>query len=165
MGLSDDLPIKLSLLRVSNTSGRARRIAVTSFVEWVVGSLREHTQHQVHTSFSTDTGAIYARNFFDLQFASHVAFCAMSERVVEHTGNRREFIGRNGSVSAPAGLDRSLSGTTGAGIDPCAALRCVLDLAPGETRALVVILGAVEGTEAAHRAVFDEDRVREACQR
>ena len=162
MGLADDLPIKLSLLRVSNTSGRARRIAVTSFVEWVVGSLREHTQHQVHTSFSTDTGAIFAQNFFDPQFASHVAFCAMSERVVEYTGNRREFIGRNGNVSAPAGLDRSLSGTTGVGIDPCAALRCVLDLAPGETRALVVILGAVEGTEAAHRAVSENRVVRRA---
>lgn len=157
LGLAEDAPIKLSLLRVTNHSGRARRIAVTSYIEWVVGSLREHTQHQVHTSFAPDTGALYARNFFDPQFASWVAFCAISEPLAGHTADRREFLGRNGTVAAPAGLLRPLGGTTGVGVDPCAALRCVLELAPNETRNIVVVLGAAQGEEAA-RAVVDEYR-------
>ena len=155
LGLADDRPIKLSVLRVSNASARKRRIAVTSYVEWVVGALREHTQHQVLTSYAADTGTIYARNFFDPQFASRVAFCTMSEPLVSYTADRREFIGRNGSPAAPAGLLHPLSGATGVGIDPCAALRCVLELAPGESRELVMILGAADGEEAARSAVAE----------
>jgi len=153
LGLAEDAPIKLSLLRVSNNGRRRRRITVTAFVEWVVGALREHTQHQVQTSFSPQASAIYAQNFFDPQFASRIAFCAMSEPLASYTADRREFLGRNGTGAAPLGLDRPLSGTTGVGIDPCAALRCVLDLPPGETRDLVVVLGALEGEDAARDAV------------
>jgi cyclic beta-1,2-glucan synthetase len=160
LGIAEDAPIKLSLLRLTNHGKRARRIAVTSYVEWVVGSLREHTQHQVHTSFAPDTGAIYARNFFDPQFASWVAFCAMSEPLASHTADRREFLGRNGTTAAPVGLLRPLAGTTGVGVDPCAALRCVLELAPGETRDVVVVLGAAEGEDAARAAVHEYQDVR-----
>ena len=162
LGVPEDAPIKLSLLRVTNRGTRARRIAVTSYVEWVLGSLREHTQHQVHTSFAADTGAIYARNFFDPQFASWVAFCAMSEPLASHTADRREFLGRNGTTAAPIGLLRPLGGTTGVAVDPCAALRCVLDLAPGETRELVVVLGAAQGEDAARAAVTEYRDARRA---
>jgi cyclic beta-1,2-glucan synthetase len=157
LGLAEDAPIKLSVLRVANRTARPRRIAVTSYVEWVVGGLREHAQHQVHTSFAPEVDAIYAQNFFDPQFASWVAFCAMSEPLASHTADRREFLGRNGTVAAPIGLLRPLAGTTGVGVDPCAALRCVLTLAPGESRDLVVVLGAARGDEAA-RAVVSEYR-------
>ena len=153
LGIAEDAPIKLALLRVSNLGSRRRRIAMTAYVEWTVGALREHTQHQVHTSFDATTGAIYARNTFNPQFAGWVAFCATSERVTSHTGDRREFLGRNGTPAAPAGLDRELAGTTGVGFDPCAALRCVLDLAPGESREVVVVLGAADGENAARDAV------------
>ena len=155
LGIAEDAPIKLSLLRVTNRSARTRRIAVTAFVEWVLGALREHTQHQVVTSFSAKTSAIHARNSFDPLFASRVAFCAMSEPLVSFTADRREFIGRNGSAAAPPGLARQLSGTTGAGIDPCAAMRCLLTLRPGDTLSLVVVLGAADGADAADAAVAE----------
>src|SRR5205823_3556623 len=48
---------------------------------------------------------------------------------------------------------RRIAGTTGVGVDPCAALRCVLDLAPGETRDIVIVLGAAQGEDAARDAV------------
>ena len=165
LGLAEDAPIKLSLLRIANLTKRARRIAVTSYVEWVVGALREHTQHQVHSWFAPDPAAIYAQNFFDPQFASWVAFSAMSERLTSHTADRREFIGRNGTAAAPIGLQFPLTATTGVGVDPCAALRCVLELAPGESRDLVVVLGGAQGEDAARAAVreyCDVERARQA---
>jgi cyclic beta-1,2-glucan glucanotransferase len=155
LGLAEDRAVKLSLLRVTNVGGRPRHLTVTAFVEWTLGVLREHSQHHVQTAFEPAERAIFARNFFDPQFAGYVAFCALSEPVASHTADRREFLGRNGTVAAPAAMHAALAGATGAGLDPCAALRCALELGPGETRELVVVLGAAEDEEAARRAVAE----------
>ncbi|MGH7534262.1 MAG: GH36-type glycosyl hydrolase domain-containing protein, partial [Gemmatimonadales bacterium] len=162
LGLADGEAVKLSLLRVTNLGDRPRRLTVTAFVEWTLGALREHTQHQVLTAFDPEHRAITARNFFDPQFAGYMAFCALSEPVAGYTADRREFLGRNGSVMAPAGIGAELSGATGAGLDPCAALRCVLDLAPGASHELVVALGAAESEAAARRALAEYGDVRRA---
>jgi cyclic beta-1,2-glucan synthetase len=159
LGMADGEPVKLSLLRVTNRDVRPRRLTVTAYAEWSLGPLREHTQHQVQTAFDREHEAIFAQNFFDPQFADWVAFCAMSEPVTGHTGDRREFLGRNGTAAEPAALARpesanaTLAATTGAGFDPCAALQCTLQLAPGETRELVVLLGATASEAEARRTV------------
>jgi cyclic beta-1,2-glucan synthetase len=159
LAMAEGEAVKLSLLRVTNRDTRPRRISVTAYAEWTLGVLREHTQHQVRTRFDAGRGAVLAENSFDPQFAGRVAYCALSEPVTAHTCDRREFLGRNGSVEEPAALRNArLAATTGAGFDPCAALQCVLELAPGETREVVVILGAAEGEEEAQRAL---DRHRE----
>jgi cyclic beta-1,2-glucan synthetase len=78
----------------------------------------------------------------------------MSEPVASHTGDRREFLGRNCALEAPEAMSRNgLAGATGAALDPCGALRCEVELAPGETRELVVLLGAGEGTAEALRVI------------
>ena len=143
MGLAPDAAVKLSVLRVTNRGTRPRRLVVTAYVEWTLGVLREHTRHRVHTAFDVDRRAIVASHTFDPQFAGLRAFCALSEPVLAHTADRREFLGRNGSTAAPRALRPSgtLAARTGAGLDPCAALQCVLTLAPGETRELTVALG------------------------
>ncbi len=151
VGMAPDDAIKLGLLTLTNTSQRPRRIVVTSYVEWVLGSLREQTQHQVRTSFDAATGAVLATNPFDQHFAPWVAFHRLTVPITEHSGSRRHFLGRNGASSAPAALARGavLSGVTGAGIDPCAALRCVIELAPDEVRQIGVVLGAAATVAAA----------------
>jgi cyclic beta-1,2-glucan synthetase len=154
LAMADGEAVKLSVLRVENRGAGPRRIGVTAYVEWTLGVLREHTQHQVVTRFHAASGAVLAQNSFDPQFAGWVAFCALSEPVTGHTADRREFIGRNGSLADPDALRAgSLAGTTGAGWDPCAALQCVLELAPGESRELAVLLGAAEGEAEALLAV------------
>jgi cyclic beta-1,2-glucan synthetase len=146
MGLAEVAAVKLAVLRITNTSGRARRLSVTGYVEWTLGAIRDSTRHQMRTSFDSARRAILARNTFDPQFASWVAFAAMSEPVTSHTGDRREFVGRNGSLGAPAALAlrgaAPLAGATGVAYDPCAALQSLVSLAPGETREITFILGA-----------------------
>jgi cyclic beta-1,2-glucan synthetase len=147
MGLAQEEAVKLSILRITNRSSVPRTISVTGYVEWTLGVLREHTQHQVRTYFDPKLQAILAQNSFDPYFGNWCAFFAMTERLIGHTADRREFLGRNGTVAAPLALvhpDRpALSGTTGTR-DPCAALQCVFDLAPGETREVAVLLGGAK---------------------
>ncbi|HKU60068.1 MAG TPA: glucoamylase family protein, partial [Gemmatimonadales bacterium] len=151
LGLHEVSAVKLGWLRIANTGDRPRRIALTAYAEWALGVLREHTQHQVQTTFEPTLRAILARNRFDPHFAGMVAFCALSEELASHTADRREFLGRNGDVTHPAGLGHPLSGAVGAGLDPCAALRTVIELAPSEHRDIAVVLGAAEGEESARR--------------
>jgi cellobiose phosphorylase len=156
MGIDEHEAVKLSTLRVTNRGDRVRRLTVTSYTEWTLGVTREHSQHQIVTSYDEATGAILARNTFDPVFVSWVAFAAMSEPVVHHSGDRREFIGRNGTLGAPfaLGVDAPpLSGTVGGGMDPCAALQCAITLKPGESRDILVIIGAAASEEAARAAV------------
>ncbi len=156
LGIDEHDAVKLSMLRITNRSDRQRRLTLTAYIEWVLGVTREHSQHQVSTSYDESTGAIYARNTFNPDFASWLAYAAISEPVTHFTTDRREFIGRNGTLGAPFALSDAatpLAGTVGGGMDPCAALQCAIELAPGETRDVVVILGAASSDEAAHAAV------------
>ncbi len=156
VGIAEHDAVKFSLLRLTNDTSEVRRIVVTSYTEWTLGALREHTQHQVRTSFDDAHGAILARNDFDPQFAGRVSFSAMSEAVLAYTGNRREFLGRNGTMSAPVALAVGappLARTTGAGIDPCAALQCVVELAPGQSHELSTMLGAAADLDAARETM------------
>jgi cyclic beta-1,2-glucan synthetase len=65
------------------------------------------------------------------------------------TSPGEEFLGRNASLDHPASLERGdeLSGKTGAGMDPCAALQTSVELEPGERAEVVLLLG--QGRDAA----------------
>ena len=169
LGMAADEPVRVSILRLTNRDRRRRRLTLTAYTEWSLGVQREHTQHQVRTTFEAQHGAIFAQNSFDPEFAKHVAFQAISEPVTSHTASRLEFLGRNGAHSDPAGLKLDeLEGTTGGGIDPCAAQQCKIELAPDETREIVVILGAVKGEDEARRLVgelSDVGKAKEAVAR
>ena len=154
VGMAGDDAVKVSLLRVINRDTRPRRIALTSYVEWTLGPLREHSQHQVVTSFDETLQAHLAHNNFNASFAGMRAFAAISEPLSSHTADRREFIGRNGSLRSPAALldAAPLSGAVSA-VDPCAALQCLLSLAPGETREVAFVFGAAESDAEARRMI------------
>lgn len=145
-----DASVKISLLRLKNDTERKRRISVTSYAEWVLGADRSRNAPYIITELDDQTGAIFARNPYNNEFAHRVAFADMSERERTITCDRKEFLGRNSSLASPAALGRvKLSGQLGAGLDPCAAMQAVVELAPGEEREVVLIIGEGENVEEA----------------
>jgi cyclic beta-1,2-glucan synthetase len=137
--------LKFSVLALRNESARPRTLSATVCVEWVLGDRREKTAPHITTELSADNGALYARNRYSNDFGDWVAFLDVdpADRIGGSvTGDRGEFIGRNGTLRDPAALRRArLSDRTGAGIDPCGAIQVVVTLAPGEVREIVFRLG------------------------
>lgn len=148
-----DAPLKFFVLRLRNDSGRARRISVTGYVEWVLGDLPAKAAQHV-TSWLDASGALFARNTWNAEFAGHVAFFDVEQAQRTISGDRSEFLGRNGNSKSPAAMRRArLSGRIGAGFDPCAAIQVPLELADGETREVIFRLGAARSAEEAERLV------------
>jgi len=158
IGVDEHDPVKISVLTLRNDATTRKKLTVTWYLEWVLGVTRELTQYQIRTSFDEPTQSMFARNYFDAQFANTIAFASISERVAYYTADRREFLGRNGTISSPAGLERAgLSGAIGATIDPCCALQVSVSIEPGESKDIVMLLGAAE-TEETVREIITRHR-------
>jgi cellobiose phosphorylase len=137
-----DATVKFSVLKVRNESGRARRVSATGFVAWVLGDLRPKTIMHVATEIEPLSGALLARNAYSTEFAQRVAFFDVDDVNRTFTGDRAEFIGRNGTLKNPAAMSRShLSNKVGAGLDPCAAIQVAFELADFEEREIIFRLG------------------------
>ena len=145
-----DEAVKFSVLKVRNVSGRARRLSATGYVEWVLGDLREKTAMHVVTESDPVTGALFARNAYNTEFAGRVAFFDVDNPARSVTGDRSEFLGRNGNLRNPAAMRHArLSGQVGAALDPCAAIQIPFDLGAGDTREIIFRLGVADSPKAA----------------
>jgi cyclic beta-1,2-glucan synthetase len=154
-------PIKISRLTVKNLSGRSRRLSVTAFAEWVLGTSRGASGPFIATEIDAATGAMFARNCWSIPFGGRVAFADLGGQQSSWTGNRTEFLGRQGRLSAPAALATGtvLSGAIGAGFDPCAALQTTVALGANESTEIVFLLGQCLSSDDARALVA---RYREA---
>ena len=149
-----ELPVKFAVLRVRNASGRARRLSATGYLEWVLGDLRPKSGMHVVTEIDPHSGALLARNAYNPEFSGHVAFFDVDDVTRTISGDRTEFIGRNGTLHNPAGLARAhLSGRTGAAMDPCAAIQVPFDLADGASREIIFRIGVGRGADDASHLV------------
>lgn len=140
-----DAPVKLAILTVSNNSGRIRKISATGYVEWTLGEARSKSAMHIMTQPASVTAGcgVLATNFYGSNGSERTAFFAVSGVHCSLTGDRRAFLGRNGSSRSPAALtQRMLPGTTGAGLDPCAAVQSATTLIDGDQRTFIFVLGS-----------------------
>lgn len=141
--IATDAPVKFSVLKVRNDSGRSCTLSVTSYVEWVLGDLRQKYAMHLNTSADLSGGAIYAVNPYNPEFSGRVAFLHTDGQIKSFTCDRTEFLGRNGTLKNPAALLRSrLSGKKGVALDPCAALQVSFEIAAGQEHQVIFRLGS-----------------------
>ncbi len=164
--------VKFVVLKIRNQSGRPRKLSAFGYVEWVLGSQREKSAMHVVSEVDANSGALLARNPYNKEFQNRHTFFDVDDAVFTFTADRAEFIGRNNTLQNPDALRRvRLSGKTGAGLDPCAALHVPFELDEGRDREIIFRIGAgvthartmetlrqSRGSEAAQRAL---DRARD----
>lgn len=168
-----DDPVKFSLLALTNHTRRRLNLSVYAYNEWALGPPRAGEHLHVVTEVDAERRAVLARNPYNQRSGDRIAFAKVSENLSSACGDRLEFLGRNGSPANPAALRRArLSGRCGAGLDPCAALQTRIELEPGQTRRVLVLLGEGQnraqaeelmrrhGTVAAAASTADDVRAR-----
>ncbi len=147
-------PVRIQRLRIKNTSSHRRRLSVTSYSEFVLGTHREVTQMHIVSSWDEASKALFARNPYHPDYGGRVTFAAMTPEALSHTADRAVFLGRDGSADIPDALRRaSLSKRTGPGLDPCAALQTKFELGPGEEKIVILVLGQADDPEHARRLI------------
>ena len=153
-----DAAVKFSVLKVRNDSGGPRQLSATGYVEWVLGDLRPKAAMHVITEIDLNSGALYARNRYNMEFSDRVAFFDVDDAAwtpnTTVSGDRAEFLGRNGTPRNPAAMTRlNLSNKVGAGLDPCAAIQVPFELADGQEREIIFRLGVGRNADDAGKLV------------
>ncbi|HUH59626.1 MAG TPA: glucoamylase family protein [Candidimonas sp.] len=145
-----DAPVKFVVVKLHNQSKRARSLSLTGYWELVLGEWRHANMMHIVTEVDPHSGALFARNAYGRECANRVVFAHASERERSISASRSEFIGRNGSLVSPEAMRRKrLSGRTGAGLDPCAAIQTRVELDAGQVREIVFIFGAAGSADEA----------------
>lgn len=152
-----DGSIKISRLVLHNRSSHVRHLSVTAYVEWVLAAQRSASVPFVATEIDPVTGAMFARNSWNMAFPSRVAFADMRGGQMEWTGDRREFIGRQGTLADPQAMrdGPSLSNKTGAALDPCCGMRRKVAVPANGTVEIVFFLGDAPSAEVAQRLITE----------
>lgn len=149
-----EAPVKFIRIKIQNQSGRARKISATGYIEWVLDNTRTKTGMQIFTEINPDTGALFAKNNYNVEFNHRVAFFDVDLLIKSYTGDRTEFIGRNGNLKRPDALRRTkLSGKSGPALDSCGAIQVPFELAEEEEREIIFRLGVANDTNAAIQLV------------
>ncbi|WP_439154203.1 GH36-type glycosyl hydrolase domain-containing protein [Yoonia sp.] len=139
-----DAAVKLVRLRLTNRSGRARRVSATYYAEWILGALGSVSGPHVTSRFDPALEAIIGRNRWNPEFGSRAAFLTASVEAHSVSGDRHDFLGREGSIHAPEGLQRwDLGGRFTPGSDACAAYQVHFDIGPDQSAEVVFALGEV----------------------
>jgi cyclic beta-1,2-glucan synthetase len=141
--------VKVQRLTIRNAGTSPRRIRVYAYAEWLLGNSRAKTAATIIPGRDPATGALTARNPYHLDFGDRIAFLACDGDRQSFTCDRGEFLGAGGSTTQPDAVrkGRILTGTVEAGRDPCAAIACDVEIAPGGEASVRIVLGDA-GSEA-----------------
>jgi len=162
IAVSTEDDVEVRRLSVTNNSDRHREIEVTSYAEIVLAPPADDLAHPafgklfVETEYVPENAALLCRRRPRSPeeagaWALHVmSLEGRTQGQMEWECDRARFLGRGRGPADPQALDgRSLSGTTGALLDPIVSLRQRIRLAPGGFVRLAFATGTASSREMA----------------
>ncbi len=146
---------KVCIVRLKNNTEVERKLSLTYYAQMVLGVVPQQTSQYISTYLNEEKKYIYARNPYSEHFGKSIVYLKIIGGEYESfTGDRREFLGRGGSVENPLYTKYTkLSNTVGSGLDPCTAASTVISLGANEEKQLIVLLGCEECTAAIDQIV------------
>ena len=128
-----DAPVKFSVLKVRNGSGpRAPAVGHRLLRVGARRPARRSPRMHVVTEIDAASGALFARNPYNSEFAGRVAFFDVDDRAHGDRRSHRVPRPQRHARATPTAMTRSrLSGRVGAALDPCGAIQVPIELADG----------------------------------
>ena len=162
IAVSPEDDVELRRVRITNGSTARKVLDVTSYAEIVLAPPATDAAHPAFSKLFVETELLRERQAIlcsrrprapdePTPWLFHLLTTPKSTREdVSYETDRMRFIGRGRTTSDPQALDdnAALSGSAGPVLDPVAAIRCRITLAPGETAIVDLISGFSETREA-----------------
>lgn len=142
---------EVQMLTLTNTGSAKKQISLVSFVEWCLYNALDDTTN-FQRNFSTgeveiDGSAIYHKTEYR-ERRNHFAFYSVNTKIDGFDTDRETFLGLHNNYDAPDTVMAGKSENTVAdGWSPIASHRINIDLAPGESRTFIFVLGYIEMDE------------------
>ncbi len=162
--ISPEDDIEVRMLRISNRSPRPRRIRIASYAEVILSTQDADRRHPVfnelfiESSFEPQFGALVfeRRSRSPKELPVNMAHALLIDLPQPgeflFQSDRKLFLGRGGSVSAPEALNPAHpwpDGVTGPVLNPILSIGKVIELAPNATVRLAYLTSAAETRQAA----------------
>ena len=135
-----------------NNGDSIRHLQLTTYTEPILSENMDDVSHRVFnnmfisTEYDKKSNSLIARRKSrgDTNISSymlHRLLVLNSNYDYSYETERRRFIGRNNSASNPEALNKDLSNYCGDNLDPVLSMRNGIDLAPGESKTVYIIMG------------------------
>jgi cyclic beta-1,2-glucan synthetase len=137
-----DAPVKIVRLQLRNRYHRPRQLTATYYAEWLLGALRSVADPHIVTAWDPAAPCLLAASAWNADFGERAAFLTSTLPPHGVTTDRREFLGLEGDLRAPAALRRwGLSGRAEGTTDSCGCYQVHLDVGADASAEAVFILG------------------------
>ncbi|WP_027625800.1 GH36-type glycosyl hydrolase domain-containing protein [Clostridium lundense] len=147
--------VKICIVKLTNNTDIERKLSLTYYAQLVLGVVPQQTAQYISTYVDKEKEYMYAQNPYSSSFGNLVAYLKVAGgEDISFTGNRGDFIGKEGFIENPQALKKvRLSGSVGAGLDPCMAINSKVILKPDEEKYIVVLLGEDENINRIHSVI------------
>lgn len=158
--VSPEENVEVRQVTLTNLSNRKRNLEITSYAEVALAFARADVAHPAFSKMFIETqylpeleAIVFSRRPRSLHeeqlFLMHMLTLKTCWEPTQCETSRMEFLGRGNSIGSPAIFEtrRSLSGSTGAVLDPVCSLRARVELQEGQTEIAVFSTGFAKTRE------------------